>query len=53
LNKSYQEVIADITKRMGHGMTVFFSRELNTQEDWNEVCVVFTEWCYLLLHEIK
>ncbi|KAF6023690.1 hypothetical protein EB796_018006 [Bugula neritina] len=38
LNKSYQEVIADITKRMGHGMTVFFSRELNTQEDWNEYC---------------
>lgn len=33
----YQDVIADITKKMGHGMTVFFSRELDTEQDWNEV----------------
>lgn len=37
LSKIYQDVIADITKKMGHGMTVFFTRELNTEAEWDEV----------------
>ncbi|XP_067939396.1 squalene synthase-like [Watersipora subatra] len=38
LKKEYQEIIAEITEKMGLGMTVFFSRELETDEDWDEYC---------------
>ena len=44
LSKLYQDVIADITKKMGHGMTVFFTRELNTEAEWDEV------WLDTLIH---
>lgn len=37
LDKLYQDVIADITKRMGCGMTVFFDRDLDTEKHWDEV----------------
>ena len=38
LKKEYQEVIADITKRMGEGMSNFIKREVVTLEDWDEYC---------------
>ncbi|XP_077990263.1 squalene synthase-like [Glandiceps talaboti] len=34
----FQDVIADICKRMGVGMTVFMEREVMTNADWNEYC---------------
>jgi len=38
LNPVYQKVIADITKRMGHGMAEFIEREVVTLEDWDLYC---------------
>lgn len=38
LKKEYQDVIADITKRMGAGMSNFIKREVVSLDDWNEYC---------------
>ena len=38
LKKEYQDVIADITKRMGEGMSNFIKREVVTLKDWDEYC---------------
>lgn len=38
LKKEYQEVIADITKRMGAGMSNFIRREVVSLDDWDEYC---------------
>ncbi len=38
LGIEYQNVIRDITKRMGHGMADFASRKVNTLEDYDEYC---------------
>lgn len=38
LKKEYQDVIADITKRMGKGMSNFIKREVVTLDDWDEYC---------------
>ena len=38
LKKEYRDVIADITKRMGEGMSSFIRREVVTLKDWNEYC---------------
>jgi len=38
LAKEYQDVIKDITKRMGNGMADFASRKVNTLEDYDEYC---------------
>merc|ERR1712216_299375 len=38
LKKEYRDVIADITKRMGEGMSNFIKREVVTLKDWNEYC---------------
>lgn len=38
LDEKYQQVIADITKRMGHGMDEFLHRDLVTIEDWDLYC---------------
>ena len=37
LKPLYQEVIADITKGMGEGMTVFIDRAPDSYKDWDEV----------------
>ncbi|PVD32387.1 hypothetical protein C0Q70_07821 [Pomacea canaliculata] len=34
----YHEVISDICCKMGHGMTVFLDRDIDTIEEWNEYC---------------
>ena len=33
----FQEVIADITRRMGEGMTVFLEAKIDSLEQWDEV----------------
>ncbi|KAJ2498308.1 Farnesyl-diphosphate farnesyltransferase, partial [Coemansia sp. RSA 2052] len=38
LPEDYQEVIADITKRMGAGMAKYTQARVNTLEDYNEYC---------------
>ena len=38
LKKEYRDVIADITKRMGAGMSNFIKREVETLQDWDEYC---------------
>ena len=38
LKKEYQDVIADITRRMGEGMSNFIKREVVTLKDWDEYC---------------
>jgi farnesyl-diphosphate farnesyltransferase len=38
LKKEYRDVIADITKRMGRGMSNFIKREVVSLDDWNEYC---------------
>ena len=38
LKKEYQDVIADITKRMGKGMSNFIRREVVSLKDWDEYC---------------
>jgi len=38
LKKDYQEVIADIAKRMGNGMSEFVQREVITIEDYDLYC---------------
>ncbi|WOL04211.1 squalene synthase-like [Canna indica] len=38
LDKSYQEAIEDITKRMGAGMTKFICKEVETTDDYDEYC---------------
>ena len=37
LKPHFQEVIADITEKMGGGMTVFLERKVNTMTEWDEV----------------
>lgn len=34
----FQEVIADITRRMGEGMTVFLEAKIDSLEQWDEYC---------------
>jgi len=38
LKPKYQEVIQDIAKRMGKGMSEFIQRELITMQDWDLYC---------------
>ncbi|XP_050389629.1 squalene synthase isoform X1 [Patella vulgata] len=38
LEPVYQQVISDICKQMGAGMTVFFERDLITLAEWDEYC---------------
>ncbi|XP_061340587.1 squalene synthase 13-like [Gastrolobium bilobum] len=38
LGKNHQEVIEDITKRMGAGMAKFICKEVETVDDYNEYC---------------
>ncbi|CAA6663588.1 unnamed protein product [Spirodela intermedia] len=38
LDRSYQEVIEDITRRMGAGMAKFICKEVETVEDYDEYC---------------
>ncbi|XP_004346713.1 farnesyl-diphosphate farnesyltransferase 1 [Capsaspora owczarzaki ATCC 30864] len=38
LRPAYQEVIADITKRMGLGMSKFLGAQVHTKDDYNEYC---------------
>ncbi|XP_010025621.2 squalene synthase-like [Eucalyptus grandis] len=38
LGKRYQEVIEEITKRMGAGMAKFICKEVETVDDYNEYC---------------
>lgn len=38
LDPLYRNVISDICRSMGEGMTVFFERELVTEEEWDEYC---------------
>lgn len=38
LDQGYQDVIYDITKRMGHGMRDFIPKEVETVEDYNLYC---------------
>ncbi|CAN7082314.1 unnamed protein product [Brassica oleracea var. botrytis] len=38
LEKGYQEIIEDITKRMGAGMAKFISKEVETVDDYDEYC---------------
>ncbi|XP_030549543.1 squalene synthase-like [Rhodamnia argentea] len=38
LGKRYQEVLEDITKRMGAGMAKFICKEVETVDDYNEYC---------------
>ena len=33
----FQEVIADIAKRMGSGMTVFLEEKVGSMAEWDEV----------------
>lgn len=37
LKTKYQEVIADITQKMGFGMSKFLGAQVETKEDYNEV----------------
>ena len=36
--KEYQDVICDITKRMGNGMADFIEKEVITVKDWDLYC---------------
>jgi farnesyl-diphosphate farnesyltransferase len=38
LPKAYQDVITDITKRMGFGMAEFCTRKVESKEDYNKYC---------------
>nr|GLL28443.1 squalene synthase-like [Ipomoea trifida] len=38
LEKPYQEIIEDITKRMGRGMAKFIGKEVETIDDFDEYC---------------
>ncbi|XP_074589496.1 squalene synthase 3-like [Curcuma longa] len=38
LDRSYQEAIEDITKRMGAGMAKFICKEVETVDDYDEYC---------------
>jgi len=38
LKKPYRDVIADITKRMGHGMAKFIEKEVMDMADFDEYC---------------
>lgn len=38
LKTKYQEVIADITQKMGFGMSKFLGAQVETKEDYNEYC---------------
>jgi len=38
LKKPYRDVIEDITKRMGAGMSSFITREVVSLKDWDEYC---------------
>ena len=33
----FQEVISDITEKMGSGMTVFLEKEVDSMDQWDEV----------------
>lgn len=38
LNKSYQEVIVDVTKIMGSGMAKYIDEQVETTDEYNEYC---------------
>ncbi|KAL8578820.1 hypothetical protein ACOMHN_022113 [Nucella lapillus] len=38
LSSEYQEVISDICRRMGSGMTLFLDTHVNSLQEWNEYC---------------
>lgn len=38
LEKPYQDVIADITRRMGEGMNEFIQKEVKTVADYDKYC---------------
>jgi len=38
LDKSYQDVISDITYRMAVGMNKYASQEVNSYDDWDDYC---------------
>eukprot|EP01135_Chromosphaera_perkinsii_P001147 Nk52_evm4s159 gene=Nk52_evmTU4s159 len=38
LDKVYQDVIADICKRMGHGMSKYLTATVQSEKDWDEYC---------------
>ena len=35
----FQEVISDITRRMGSGMCVFLEERVGSMAQWDEVCI--------------
>ena len=35
----FQEVICDITRRMGSGMCVFLEERVGSMAQWDEVCI--------------
>ena len=43
LRPVFQEVIADIAKRMGSGMTVFLQEKVGSMAEWDEVGVSIME----------
>lgn len=52
LGKNYQEVIKDITKRMGEGMAKFLCKEVETIDDYNEYCHYAAGLCGLGLSKL-
>nr|XP_009769885.1 PREDICTED: squalene synthase-like [Nicotiana sylvestris] len=51
-DKNYQEVIKDITKRMGEGMAKFLCKEVETLDDYNEYCHYAAGLCGLGLSNL-
>ncbi|KAH0752688.1 hypothetical protein KY285_005836 [Solanum tuberosum] len=52
LDTNYQEVIKDITKRMGEGMAKFLCKEVETIDDYNEYCHYAAGLCGLGLSKL-
>ncbi|XP_005095010.1 squalene synthase [Aplysia californica] len=38
LAEVYRKLISEICQKMGHGMTVFLERKVDTMEEWDEYC---------------
>ncbi|PVZ99872.1 hypothetical protein BB558_004095 [Smittium angustum] len=38
MNKAYQDIIADITKKMGAGMNIYLEKRVNSVADYEEYC---------------
>ena len=47
----FQDVIADITEKMGNGMTIFLQDKVDSMAQWDQVCCVHADTSFMWSHQ--